>query len=86
MEAQKIGIKKLHKDMTYVVDEVRNGQRFLVVKNSQPVFRIEPVEPVPAPEPKRSFDDFAKAIQAEVKKVNTGGNLSKEVDSIVYGV
>ena len=38
-----IGLKKLRENLPYYTEKVKNGQSFLVVKKSKPVFRICPI-------------------------------------------
>ncbi|HEC30570.1 MAG TPA: hypothetical protein ENI66_00970 [Candidatus Yonathbacteria bacterium] len=72
-----IGIKQLHKNLKQVSDATAVGQSFLVVKNSKPVFRINPIEEVE--EKKYKLEDFKKL------QFNSDKNLSREVDKVVYG-
>jgi len=79
METQIIGIKQLHKDLSRIAEKIRKGQSYIVVKNSKPVFRLEPMEEVF--EPKYTFKDLEK-----IKFKSKDRNLSKKIDKIVYGV
>ena len=74
-----IGIKQLYRQLKQVSDAALQGKSFLVVKNSKPIFRIEPLEQ--KGQKKYSLEDFKK-LQFETR----GKNLSKEVDKIVYGI
>ena len=78
MQAQIIGIKQLHKDLKNISMKVQQGQSYIVVKNSKPVFRIEPFES--AEDKKYDLMDYKKF------QFKTGDkNLSKEIDKILYG-
>ena len=46
MNTQIIGIKKLHKNLKQISEATLDGQSFLVVKNSKPVFKIQPIDDV----------------------------------------
>lgn len=79
MKTNIIGIKQLHQQLKQITQSVTAGESFIVVRNSQPVFRIEPLHTT-APK-KYSLQDF--------KKIQVPGgdkNLSTKVDEIVYGV
>lgn len=81
MNLQIIGVKELYKQLKQVSQAALRGQSFLVVRNSKPVFRIEPIEPTA--EKKYSLKDF-KNIQFKMRYKDR--NLSKKIDEIVYGV
>jgi len=81
MERQIIGIKQLYRQLRQISQATVQGRSFLVVKNSKPVFRIEPIENIP--QKRYSLEDFKK-IQFTMK--NKERNLSKHIDKIVYGV
>jgi len=76
MDTRIVGIKNLHKQLSKISDEALEGKSFIVVKNSKPVFRIEPIEK----EKKYNLGDFTK-IQFRSKNKN----LSREIDSSIYG-
>ncbi len=76
METQIIGVKQLHRDLKEISKMAVLGHSFIVVKNSKPVFRIEPYE-----EKNKRFGlkDFRKfQFKSKDKK------LSREVDKILY--
>lgn len=76
-----IGIKELHRNLKRVADAALKGASFTVVRDSRPVFHIEPAHPNISPGKKRRTmeDFFALAVK-------TGDpDLSKKVDDIVYG-
>ncbi len=77
MNTKIVGIKELHKKLKKISDATEKGQSFLVVRNSKPVFKIEPIDN--KKEKKYSLKDFKK-IQFEAKYKN----LSKDIDSILY--
>jgi len=77
METQIIGIKQLHKELSKISEKARKGQSFIVVKNSKPVFRIEPLESLV--KPRYTLKDLEK-IRFKGEK-----NLSKNIDKILYG-
>lgn len=72
-----IGIKDLHKELSSIPDQVKNGTTFIVVKNSKPAFKIVPID---TQEEKRYTLDDLFALQFD------GGdpNLSANIDKIVY--
>ena len=72
-----IGIKELHTKLKIVSNETLEGQSFIVIKNSKPVFKIVPLEKNSLL--KYSLDDFKK-IQFTVNDKN----LSKKIDNIIY--
>jgi antitoxin (DNA-binding transcriptional repressor) of toxin-antitoxin stability system len=72
-----IGIKQLHVDLKSISQRVQNGEEFVVVKNSKPVFRIIPLEEKPVK--KYTLKDF-ESIQFK-----GGKDLSKNIDKILYG-
>jgi len=77
MEAQIIGVKQLHKDLKRISEAAMGGESFLIVRNSKPVFRIEPIREIT--KKKYTLDDFKKIQFRSGNK-----NLSKNVDKIVY--
>lgn len=81
MEAQIIGIKQLHKQLKQVSEQTVCGKSFIVVKNSTPVFRIEPMNDKSIGKEKYTLADFKK-IQFKSKHKN----LSKNIDKIVYNL
>ncbi|MFH1522472.1 MAG: hypothetical protein ABIE43_01475 [Patescibacteria group bacterium] len=77
MEAQIIGIKQLHKQLKQIAEATLKGQSFTVVKNSKPVFKIEPIEETGIK--KYTLADFG-SVQFDGKDKD----LSKKIDSILY--
>ena len=75
---KQIGIKQLHQELKYITLAVRQGESFEVLKNGKPVFRIEPLKK--QPQKKYTIDDFKKL------RFRGGGNISQNIDEIVYGV
>lgn len=78
MERQIIGIKQLYRQLAQISEATLRGQSFLVVKNSKPVFRIEPIGDVP--DKKYNLSDIKKL------RFKGGKNLSKKTDNIIYGL
>lgn len=76
MNEQIIGIKQLYTNLKEISHEALYGQSFIVVKNSKPVFRIEPIETVK--KKKYNLEDFKKI------QFKGGKNLSKNIDKIIY--
>ena len=71
-----IGIKELHKNLKRVADAALKGNSFTVVRDSRPVFRIEPVEI--ATERSGTIEDFLAL------KFKGDADLSKKIDEIAY--
>jgi antitoxin (DNA-binding transcriptional repressor) of toxin-antitoxin stability system len=72
-----IGIKELQNNLKRVADAALKGASFTVVRDSKPVFRIEPVIPSNRT---GSLKDFLASATFSGEK-----NLSSRVDEIVYG-
>ncbi len=77
MDTKIISVKQLHKELKNIADLALKGHSFIVVKNSKPVFRIEPIKENKIK--KYTLDDFRK-IQFRFKNKN----LSKNIDNIIY--
>jgi hypothetical protein len=77
METQIIGVKQLYKDLKNISGRVLKGQSFLVVKNSKPIFRIEPIKELGGK--KYDLGDLKKIQFAAKDK-----NLSKNIDNNLY--
>lgn len=73
-----IGIKELQLNLKRVADAAQNGASFTVVRDSKPVFRIEPL---PMERTSGSLEEFLKNGKFK------GGpkDLSLRVDEIAYG-
>jgi len=78
MEKQIIGIKQLYRQLAQISEAVLRGQSYLVVKNSRPVFRIEPINDLP--DKKYGLSDIKKI------RFRGGKKLSEKIDNIIYGV
>jgi hypothetical protein len=76
-EPTTIGIKEFHKNFVKIAQKAKKGQSFVVVKHSEPLFKIEPPENTK----KYNLQDFKK-IQFKSKDKD----LSKNIDQILYGV
>ena len=61
-----IGIKELHTKLKIVSNETLEGQSFIVIKNSKPVFKIIPLEKNSLL--KYSLDDFKKIQFTIIRK------------------
>ena len=73
-----IGIKELQGNLKRVADAAQRGETFTVVRDSKPVFRIEPI----------TGDKKGKYTLKDLLSIrfNSGEkNLSKRVDEILYG-
>ncbi|NCF75150.1 MAG: hypothetical protein GWO87_01530 [Xanthomonadaceae bacterium] len=81
MEAKIIGVKQLYKNLKTISEETLRGHSFIVVKNSKPVFRIEPINNENDNKKKYTLADFKK-LQFKSKYKN----LSKDIDKIVYNL
>ena len=79
MEPQIIGVKQLYKQLKHISQAAQVGQSFLVVRNSKPVFRIEPITGVTCKE--HSLKDFEK-----LRFRTRDQKLSQRIDSIVYQI
>lgn len=77
MDAQIIGIRELHQNLKRISNAAMRGKIFTVVRNSKPVFRIEPI--VQSNRGKYTLADLAK-IRFKGDK-----NLSRNIDRILYG-
>ena len=80
MDSTIIGIKELHRNLKRVADAAQKGASFTVVRDSRPVFRIEPTR-TRSHKKTRTLEDFLKRASFRSKDKN----LSKKVDAIVYG-
>jgi len=78
MSPQIIWVKQLYKELKKISEATLRGQSFVVVKNSKPVFRIEPIEKT-TPR-KYSLQDFKK-----LQFKTNDRDLSRLVDKITYG-
>ena len=71
-----IDISEIPRKFKSLIKATERGESFVVLKNDEPVFNIVPFKKAPP----SNLADF-KALQ-----FNGGGDLSQNVDSIVYGV
>ncbi len=79
MAHQIIGIKELHKNLKRVADAAVKGASFTVVRDSRPVFNVEPVGT--EARPGGSMEEILERL-----RFSSGDkNLSKNIDKIVYG-
>jgi antitoxin (DNA-binding transcriptional repressor) of toxin-antitoxin stability system len=77
METQIIGVKQLYKNLKRISEAAINGESFLVVRNSKPVFRIEPVKKIA--KKKHTMEDLWK-----IRFKGKDRDLSKNIDKILY--
>ncbi|KND51498.1 MAG: hypothetical protein AB202_02910 [Parcubacteria bacterium C7867-007] len=72
-----LGIKELQNNLKRIADAALKGQSFTVVRDSKPVFRIEPILPT-----KRTgtLEDALATAKFKGDK-----DLSNRIDEIVYG-
>jgi antitoxin (DNA-binding transcriptional repressor) of toxin-antitoxin stability system len=77
-----VGIKQLHTELKTIPNRIENGEEFIVVKNSKPVFRIVSLR-VPrgeaAQKKKKKFLDLSDI------QFRGGESLSQDIDKILYG-
>lgn len=74
-----VGIKQLHADLKTIPDRIKEGEEFVVVKNSKPVFKIVAMDA--APKKRFTLKDLANMPEL---KFNGGKNLSRDIDKILY--
>ena len=79
METQIIGVKQLHKELKKISAKTLRGHSFIVVRNSKPVFRIEPINQKSLKEKKYTIDDLWK-----IRFKKRDKNLSRNIDKILY--
>jgi antitoxin (DNA-binding transcriptional repressor) of toxin-antitoxin stability system len=72
-----LGIKELQLNLKRVADAAQKGESFTIVRDSKPVFRIEPIA-----EAKRTgvLEDALKALSFK----GGGKDLSSQIDEILY--
>ncbi|PIR83553.1 hypothetical protein COU18_02615 [Candidatus Kaiserbacteria bacterium CG10_big_fil_rev_8_21_14_0_10_51_14] len=77
-----IGIKELHRNLKRVADAAVKGKSFTVVRDSKPVFKIEPIG-VSGTKSKRTgtLDDFLERASFH----SNDPLLSQHIDEVVYG-
>jgi antitoxin (DNA-binding transcriptional repressor) of toxin-antitoxin stability system len=72
-----LGIKELQLNLKRVADAAQKGASFIIVRDSKPVFRIEPI--------KNSGRSGTLEDSYKLLHFKGGKNLSKEIDEILYG-
>ncbi len=72
-----LGIKELQVNLKRVADAALKGASFTVVRDSKPVFRIEPIA---VGTRTGTLDDFLKTGRFSGDK-----DLSQRIDEVVYG-
>jgi antitoxin (DNA-binding transcriptional repressor) of toxin-antitoxin stability system len=81
-----IGVKQLHKNMKEIAKRTANGESFIVVSRSKPIFQVVPHK-IGQNERwgrgKRTYTlkDFEKLQFSSGEK-----DLSKKIDKVVYGL
>jgi antitoxin (DNA-binding transcriptional repressor) of toxin-antitoxin stability system len=83
MESEIIGVKQLHRDMKKIARATGRGKSFTVVRNSKPIFCVVPLPSKAAKQNKRSIEDLM-SLRFTLKTKES--DLSKKIDTIVYGV
>lgn len=73
-----LGIKELQLNLKRVADAAQKGASFTVVRDSKPVFRIEPI--VQGSVRSGNMESFLASIAFKGEK-----DLSQRIDEIVYG-
>ncbi|MEX1014068.1 MAG: hypothetical protein WDZ80_02825 [Candidatus Paceibacterota bacterium] len=73
-----IPIKEIYKNLKEISKKAQQGDSFIVLKHSKPVFRILP--------PEDNFENYSYELN-DINKISfsKGGDLSKKIDSILYG-
>jgi len=74
METNIIGVRELHRRLREISDDTLSGRSFIVVRNTRPVFRIEPYR-----------EENKKYSLEDLKKISFKGgkNLSRDIDKII---
>jgi antitoxin (DNA-binding transcriptional repressor) of toxin-antitoxin stability system len=72
-----IPIKQVYKELKDITQKVQQGASFLVIKNSQPVFRIVPIDGE-LPQKKYTMQDILGM------QFKGGADLSQNIDNILY--
>lgn len=73
-----MGIKELQLNLKRVADAAQKGESFTIVRDSKPVFRIEPIKNEGRT---GTLEDMLKAVSFKGEK-----DLSQKIDEIVYGI
>ena len=80
METQTIGIKQLYRELEQISEAALKGKSFTVVRNSKPVFKIEPIE--------KANDFSGRLTMQRIAQLNLKGgpkDLSANMDHYLYG-
>ena len=75
-ESNIVGVRELHSRLREISEATMLGESFIIVRNTKPIFRIEPYKKEGK---KYSLADFSKI------RFRGGKNLSKNIDKIIYG-
>ncbi len=79
MNQKMIGVKHLQTRFSEVTRAVQKGESFIVMKHTQPLFRIEPV--TKKEQPRYTINDLMS-----IKFKSRDKNLSKKIDTYLYNV
>lgn len=74
-----IGVKHLQTRFAEVTRAVQKGESFIVMKHTQPLFRIEPV--AKKEQPRYTINDVMS-----IRFKSRDKNLSKKIDACLYNV
>ena len=77
-----INTKHLRASLPTLVERVRKGARFTVLYRSRPVFRIVPMDDLPAPKGTLNQDTLYRARPVGR---STDGRVAADHDRILYG-
>lgn len=80
-----IGVRELTRNMKTISRATKRGASFLVMRNTEPLFRIEPI----ADEKKQENIPAGKYTLKDLMGIRFRSgekDLSKRIDEIVYGV
>ena len=72
-----LGIKELQLNLKRVADAAQKGESFTIVRDSKPVFTIQPIKDEGRT---GTWEDFRKAVSFK-----GGKDLSQNIDEILYG-
>ena len=76
-----VGIKQLHIDLKSIPERIENGEEFIVVKNSKPVFKIVSLQASQQSAKKK----FVPLDFSDIQFSSNDKDLSKNIDKILYG-
>lgn len=79
MEDKIIGVRELQRNLRVISNQALRGRSFMVVRNTKPLFRIEPPRS-PLKNARHTLADFKK-----IQFRSGNPNLSQKIDKILYG-